>query len=490
VNSTAGLSENSYVAIESALFNLIRIPAYGRVINTGWTLQTQASDTATTLTIAGGATIPVGLVVEVNGELMLVTASSAGSATVTRGYYGSVPQVHPAASGVNRFNTQANTVRSRRAANGTTAAGHNSGVALMYTGGIASYTIDVTTTTPNSGATLSGAITAGATTIGVTNASLFEPGWFLGIDNEYMKILGLNTGANTLDVERGTMGSTAAAHNAGATVKAPVYTYTAAIVNGTLLGSTGRAVTCNPPVVTGPLTSMTCNTSGALPLGPTASGPLADVMLTDRRYGKSAPVMNTSITVTFRGLQGQVIATSTQASPSRVMRCPDMNGTGTVDFLGDLLQLARAIMTGTPTPDARKHDINLDGSMDFLNDVINGAKLIQLSGPAPLRCPPAPKGTLKVVTTVINDNGGTATPANFNVHVMTLVGGVFVDEAGSPAAGSAAGVTYNVLSAMYLVLPDAVPGYSTAIGGDCDALARVTVIALESHTCTVVANDN
>ena len=51
-----------------------------------------------------------------------------------------------------------------------------------------------------------------------------------------------------------------------------------------------------------------------------------------------------------------------------------------------------------------------------------------------------PLGTLRVIKQVINDNGGTKSAGDFNLHVKS--GGT--DVAGSPAAGSATGTVYTL----------------------------------------------
>jgi CSLREA domain-containing protein len=93
--------------------------------------------------------------------------------------------------------------------------------------------------------------------------------------------------------------------------------------------------------------------------------------------------------------------------------------------------------------------------------------------------------TLTVITTVTNDNGGTATPAGFTIHVRN--GGA--DVGGSPAAGSAGGTTYTLVAGSYAVAADAVPGYFTAIGGACAADGSVSLAPGDAKTCTVAPND-
>ena len=70
--------------------------------------------------------------------------------------------------------------------------------------------------------------------------------------------------------------------------------------------------------------------------------------------------------------------------------------------------------------------------------------------------------TLTVSTSVVNDQGGTAEPAEFGVHVRS--GGV--DVGGSPAPGSG-GTGYTLAPGTFQVAADALRGYTFAYGGAC-----------------------
>ena len=91
--------------------------------------------------------------------------------------------------------------------------------------------------------------------------------------------------------------------------------------------------------------------------------------------------------------------------------------------------------------------------------------------------------TLNVATQVVNDNGGTKNPGDFNVHV--LGGGTGVP--GSPRAGS--GTAYTLAAGTYVVAPDAVAGYSVSVGGDCAGDGTVTLAPAQARSCTVTADD-
>ena len=92
--------------------------------------------------------------------------------------------------------------------------------------------------------------------------------------------------------------------------------------------------------------------------------------------------------------------------------------------------------------------------------------------------------TLRVITSVINNNGGSRTAAGINVHVRA--GGA--DVAGSPAPGTSAGRSYTLAAGTYTVSADAVPGYVLAVGGSCGGGA-VALAENQVKTCTVTAND-
>ncbi len=99
------------------------------------------------------------------------------------------------------------------------------------------------------------------------------------------------------------------------------------------------------------------------------------------------------------------------------------------------------------------------------------------------------QGTLRVIKTVVNDNGGTLAAGAFTVHVKS--GGN--DVAGSPAAGVAGpgGRDYTLAPGTYVVSEDAPPaGYAqTSIVCDGVATDTVAVVANATKTCTITNND-
>lgn len=67
---------------------------------------------------------------------------------------------------------------------------------------------------------------------------------------------------------------------------------------------------------------------------------------------------------------------------------------------------------------------------------------------------------------VVNDNGGTATAASFNLHVK-LAG---IDVAGSPLAGAVTpGFPYTLAAGAYVVSEDVNTAYTPSFSGACDA---------------------
>jgi hypothetical protein len=88
---------------------------------------------------------------------------------------------------------------------------------------------------------------------------------------------------------------------------------------------------------------------------------------------------------------------------------------------------------------------------------------------------------LTVVTRVVNGQGGTLGPGDFNVHVRS--GGS--DVAGSPAPGTASGRTYTVVPGAYTLAADADSRYTTSLSGDC----APTLGEGGAATCTITNND-
>lgn len=96
--------------------------------------------------------------------------------------------------------------------------------------------------------------------------------------------------------------------------------------------------------------------------------------------------------------------------------------------------------------------------------------------------------SLRVVKSVVNDDGGTAGASAFSLHVKQ--GGT--DVGGSPAAGSATGTVYSLAPGSYGVSEATPPaGYlqSPGVTGDCALDGAITLAAGESKTCTITNDD-
>lgn len=103
--------------------------------------------------------------------------------------------------------------------------------------------------------------------------------------------------------------------------------------------------------------------------------------------------------------------------------------------------------------------------------------------------PPPSPDLLRVIKTVINDNGGTAVASDFNLHVKGSGSNGLTDVAGSPAVGVASpGRDYWLMADTYIVSEDTSAGYTATFSGDCDASGHVAV-GLAPKTCTITNND-
>ena len=96
------------------------------------------------------------------------------------------------------------------------------------------------------------------------------------------------------------------------------------------------------------------------------------------------------------------------------------------------------------------------------------------------------KATLHVIKHVINDDGGTAVAANFNLHVKTSG----KDIAASPAPGvESPGNTYTLAAGTYVVSEDTFTGYTASYSGDSDASGNITLAPGDNKTITITNND-
>jgi hypothetical protein len=160
---------------------------------------------------------------------------------------------------------------------------------------------------------------------------------------------------------------------------------------------------------------------------------------------------------------------------------------------------------GTPVADPMLGALGMNGGQTPTHEPLAGSPAIDNGGTG---CPDEdqrgndrPAGTacdigavevvtdvadLTVITQVVNDSGGTATPASFNVHVRR--GGI--DVPGSPAPGNAQGHDYIGLPVgNYVVTGTATSGYTAQTGGDCAAGGAITLGQGDEPTCVVTFDD-
>ena len=100
---------------------------------------------------------------------------------------------------------------------------------------------------------------------------------------------------------------------------------------------------------------------------------------------------------------------------------------------------------------------------------------------------PPTTGTLHVVKHVVKNNGGTASAADWSLHVKD---GSNAEVSGSPQAGSETGTDYTFAGGAYVVSETGGPeGYTPTFSGDCDVNGNVTVVNGQSKTCTITNDD-
>jgi hypothetical protein len=91
--------------------------------------------------------------------------------------------------------------------------------------------------------------------------------------------------------------------------------------------------------------------------------------------------------------------------------------------------------------------------------------------------------TLRVITTVVNDDGGTRTSSDFSTHVRSSTAEV------ASAPGNAAGTAHSLDAGSYVVSADAVSGYAFAFSGDCGSGGAIALAIGEVRSCTITADD-
>ena len=98
----------------------------------------------------------------------------------------------------------------------------------------------------------------------------------------------------------------------------------------------------------------------------------------------------------------------------------------------------------------------------------------------------APDGTLTVFRVVDNDDFGSSSSSDWQIHVEDGSGNV----ADSPQLGDATCTAYTLAAGSYTVSEsDGPPGYDLTFTGDCNGSGEVTVISEQNVTCTLTNAD-
>jgi len=377
------------------------------------------------------------------GEEMLILAVGTDSMTVIRGYHGTTPTAHVVNAAVFAGPERMTVTRASLPAPHNGGADFRANLRVLRVSNHSLLTASAlqidsewfkvakipARTLRETGLTLSSGVNDTATTLSVSGSGSVQKGWIVQVDNELMPVTGVESG--TVTVVRGFFGSQASSHSAGAPLKSAYtesntvrtvrgfqgttiashsasatitdvdglggYGFTMASPgvpavidfvwsnNGTFLGQTGRAPDCDPP--SGDITFQ-CDTTGALPLGPTGSGTLATVNVTGKQLLAGAPSQALNLSgVTLHDVSGDALPVATAAGGVRVVGCPDFDDNRVVN-LTDVVNIARAALIGPPSyPTEPEHDVNGDGAIN-LNDVVISAQVALTSEPQPLRCPP------------------------------------------------------------------------------------------------------
>ena len=283
----------------------------------------------------------------------------------------------------------------------------------------------------DAGLTLSSGVDAAVTTLPVSGGGSVQKGWILQVESELMPVTGV--GSSTVTVVRGFFGSQASIHSAGTAIKAvssetntvrtsrafqgtsiashaagapitdvdglggygftlsstaaPTYIGFVWADNSTFLGQTGRTVQCTHTPPSGNI-SFQCNTTGALPLGPTGSGTLATVNVTAKPVVAGAPYRAVNLSgVTLHDVSGDALPVTTATGGVRVVACPDFNHNRVADFTGDVMDVAQEALV-RPPPHDLKYDVDQNGNVDFTGDVMYTVQVVLLTEGPTLRCPP------------------------------------------------------------------------------------------------------
>jgi hypothetical protein len=133
------------------------------------------------------------------------------------------------------------------------------------------------------------------------------------------------------------------------------------------LATTGRPVFCQPPTFGIATLTYSCNSGGAIPLGPQGSGKLATITFDPNGAGPDTFTTLTVSNITFSDIAGNQFPATGGTSEVHFLPCFDVTGDNAVD-LSDALAILGFFGQSSP-PVATKYDTTEDGSID-LSDVL------------------------------------------------------------------------------------------------------------------------
>ena len=332
-----------------------------------------------------GSGLQKGWILQVDSELMPVASTGSGTVTVVRGFFGSQASSHSAGTAIKAVFPETNTVRTSRGFQGTPVQSHAVGAPITDLDGLGAYQFTLGVTAAQTGAHLTGQVDSTTTTIPVDNTAVLQVGWTVIVESEKMRITGLPTGA--MEVQRGSDGTGAAAHGA-VPIRGPVVVDPVSAKDGSLLGSTGRSVSCPGGVVRGVENlQFGCSTpQGGLPVGPGGDGVLAQVTLSSRALLPYAPAQAVTLSpVTLLRASGNVIPNQVTPVGISVIKCPDVNANRLVTP-GDATLILQAYFGLYPI-NLNTQDVNVNGLVTPA-DATFAKQVYFLSQPQPVRCPP------------------------------------------------------------------------------------------------------
>jgi hypothetical protein len=156
----------------------------------------------------------------------------------------------------------------------------------------------------------------------------------------------------------------------------------------------------------------------------------------------------------------------------------------TSHFVGHIL--AMVSITANTGATVQGQLLARNGAVTLDNNTITNGICEITPIPTPTPTPTSNLAILNVIKHVINDNGGTAVAADFNLHVK--ISGSDVE--GSPAVGiEAPGNAYTLAAGTYVVSEDAFTGYTVSYNGDSDLNGNITLAPGDNKTVTIINND-